>query len=239
MQVAAIAFVVILIVAMAVGCAKYDGDQAAFCDQLGDVPSFMQLAARVNSGTDEQAAATMQAAAEQFRSLERVAPRSIRVEVAALGDAAERIESHIGPGGDSSQYADTGNEPGAAPQVPLTFESQFRLGAFYDEMQNHHGTVTAVYSLMSYATKDCGISDASLDLGMFGYGPSENFGSDFGGTGTFVDPGGTGSVGVPAVPEPDPCRGPGCAGDGAGQGLPGSGHDGGGVQLAPPATSSP
>ncbi len=238
MQVAAIAFVVILIVAMAVGCAKYDGDQVAFCDQLDDVPSFMQLAAQVNSGTDEQAAATMQAAAEEFRSLERVAPRSIRAKVAALGDAAERIESNIGPGGHSTQYAAIGSDPGAVPPVPLTSESQMRLGAFYDEMQNHHGTVTAVYSLMSYAAKDCGISNESLDLGMFGYGPSQDFGTDFGGTGTF-GPGGTGTAGLPGVGEPDPCRGPGCAGDGAGPGLPGASRHGGGVQLAPPATSSP
>jgi len=251
-QIAAIAFVVLLLVAMAVGCAKYDGDQAAFCRQLDDVPSFMELAGKVSGGTDDQAAATMRSAADEFRALERVAPRSIRHTVAALGDAAERIESDLGEGSRGDRYVVVANDQGGTLRIPVeTSLSQERLSAFYDEMQNHHGTVSAVYTLMSYARNDCGISDHELDLGMFGYGPSEGIGRDVGGSGGLDGSGGLGGIGdpgsfgVPAEPSPDPCRGPGCSGSGSSSGaVPRSGSgvtpDGrGGVQLVPPATTAP
>lgn len=181
MQVAAIAFVVLLLVAMAVGCAKYDGDKAAFCTQLDDVPSFMTLAGRVSGGTDAEAAAQMRAAAAQFRELERVAPRSIRHTVAALGDAAERIESAIVNPRQSRQVVTVQAGDGSIAQIPIrTTPSQVRLDAFYQEMQNHHGTVSAVYSMTAYAEKDCEITDHQLDLGLFGYGPESTMDPGFG-----------------------------------------------------------
>ncbi len=48
--------------------------------------------------------------------------------------------------------------------------SQGRLGVFYDELQHHHGTVSAMNSLDTYARDDCGIEDGKVDLSLFGYG---------------------------------------------------------------------
>lgn len=237
MRIAAITFAILLVVSMAVGCAKYDGDQTAFCAQLEEVPTFMQLSAKVNAGSDTEAAATMKEASEQFRALERVAPRSIRDTVANLGDSAERIEANIGSGSESTQYVTLQNDDGTTRRIPITTSSsQARLGAFYDEMENHHGTVTALYSLMSYGRDDCGITDHELDFGMFGYGTSASFGSDSGDDG---------SGAVPGIPVPN--EGPG-EDPATVMGSPGSDQSGGwprpttshpGADLVSPATSVP
>lgn len=193
-RIAAIVFVVLLLISMAVGCAKYDGDQAAFCAELDEVPSFMELSARAGTGTDAEAAATMDDAADQFRGLERLAPRSIRHTVAALGDAAQRIGAKLADGSQTTQYLTIYEDDGSFTEIPLTTsQGQARIGIFYEEMQNHSGTVSAVYSLMNYARDDCGITDEDLDLGMFGYGPAGSF--DDGGRVTV--PGGFGETVVP------------------------------------------
>lgn len=238
-RVAAIAFAVLLVVAMAVGCAKYDGDQAAFCAQLEEVPTFMELSAKVNAGSDTEAAATMKEASEQFRALERVAPRSIRDTVAKLGDSAERIEANIGSGSESTQYVTLQNDDGTTQQIPITTSSsQARLGVFYDEMENHHGTVSALYSLMSYGRDDCGITDHELDLGMFGYGPSEAFGSGFG---TDDDRGPGPAIQVPSQsPGQEPARvvpSPGF--DRSGGDRPSPTVSLPGETMVPPATAAP
>ena len=56
---AAPAFVAILIVAMFVGYAKYDGDKAEFCRLLPEAPSFKSLMLTTSTGTDKDAAQTM------------------------------------------------------------------------------------------------------------------------------------------------------------------------------------
>ena len=220
MRIAAIVFVVLLLISMAVGCAKYDGDQAAFCAELDEVPSFMELSALAGTGTDAEAAATMDDAAEQFRGLERLAPRSIRHTVAALGDAVQRIGAKLADGSQTTRYLTIYEDDGSFSEIPLTTsQGQARIGVFYDEMQNHSGTVSAVYSLMTYAKDDCGITDHDLDLGMFGYGPTGSFDDTWGGSvtvpggggeaigpggnGAVVDPGDGGPVGNPDDPTSD------------------------------------
>jgi hypothetical protein len=233
-QIAAIAFAVLLIVAMAVGCAKYDGDQAAFCAQLDDVPSFMQLSAKVSTGSATQAAATMKGAAGEFRTLERLAPRSIRATVAALGDAAERIEANLASESGGAEYVTLQNDDGSTTRIPITTSpSQARLGVFYDEMQNHHGTVSAVYALMTYGRDTCGITEGALDLGMFGYGPSAGFGDG-------------GPVTVPGLQTPNRTPGqdpapvePSPGSDPTGGAWPRATTSTPGGDLAPPATSVP
>ena len=99
--------VALLLVAMLVGCAPHNGDRATFCRRLAQAPSFASLSEVVNQGSDAEAAAKMRKGAATFRSLERVAPRSIRKDVAALGDSAERIARHLASGSDSERSAVT------------------------------------------------------------------------------------------------------------------------------------
>lgn len=187
-RVAVIAFVALLLAAMLVGCAKYDGDRAAFCAQLPKVPSFAQLSVEANSGTRDQAAASMRRGAAQFRALERIAPRTVRHTVASLGDSAERIAARL-ERPVRTEFVEIGNADGSITKVPVaSSESQSRIGVFYDEMQAHRGTVSAVYSLMKYARDDCGITDSRLDLGLFGFDGSDTGIVGFGGDGVPLEP---------------------------------------------------
>ncbi len=196
-QVAAIVFVVLLVVSMSLGCARYDGDQAAFCDQLDEVPSFAKLALVTAAGTDAEARGTMAEAADDFRGLERLAPRSIRHHVAALGDAAQRIEAELDPDRVAVEPWAT-SWSGGAPSQPGT---QHRFVVFYDEMQNHRGTVEAVYSLQRYASADCGFTEDDLDLGLFGYGNGYGYSDPY----SYGFDGPVGGYGPPQVdPAPAP-----------------------------------
>lgn len=202
-RIGAVVFLVLMVVAMSVGCARFDGDRAAFCANYVKVPTFMELAAKANDGTPAQAAAAMREGADEFRGLERLAPRTIRDTVARLGDSAERIAEALDDptGGESMIPVESAD--GSVTMVPIhDSESQMRLGVFYDEMQQHHGTVSAVYSLMNYARNDCGLSDENLDLGMAGFGPSFDGGGVFGGTDSgfgFGDPGSSPVIAPPAT----------------------------------------
>lgn len=171
--------VAVVLVVMLVGCARYDGDQAAFCAQLRRAPSFMELSAQANRGDEAQAAASMRSAAAQFRSMERVAPRKIRHTVSALGDAAERIAANLEPHTAKTQVVVVQQDDGTVRRIRVpSSQSQRRLEVFYTEMQNHHGTISAMYALTTYARDRCGFTDRLLDLGMAGYGPSALDGPD-------------------------------------------------------------
>ncbi|MBS1848279.1 MAG: hypothetical protein JST73_08360 [Actinobacteria bacterium] len=197
----AVVVIVLVMVAMFVGCAKYDGDQAAFCAQLKTAPSFMHLAGEVGDGSAAHASAVVGAGAKQFRSLERVAPRSIRANVAALGDAAERISHRLAHGTPEPTIVRIVGPDGTHRMAPIDQTvSQERLGAFYVEMQSHHGTLSAVYSLSTYATAHCGMTENQLDLGMAGFGPS---GPSTNGTFSGFEGGPATSV-VPGVPRDGP-----------------------------------
>lgn len=234
LRIAVVAFVVVIMAALFVGCARYDGDRAAFCAQLGDTPSFMELSAKANSGTRAQATRTMEKAASEFRALERTAPRSIRHTVAALGDSAERIAQDLAPEHASQRLVTVIEQDGTTRQIPVDVsESQERLGVFYTELQNHHGTPKAIYSLMNYARTDCGITDRTFDLGMAGLGATQPGIKDFGSMGDpwsspFGDP-------TQVQPQPSVVPGPGAVGS------TGSGTSGGepGSTPAPMPTVAP
>lgn len=192
--------------ALFVGCARYDGDREAFCAQLGDTPSFMELSAKANSGSRLHAAQTMEDAASEFRALERSAPRSIRHTVAALGDSAERIARELGPERAAPRSVTVVEQDGTIRHIPIEVsESQERLGVFYNELQNHHGTAKAIYSLMTYARTGCGITDRTLDLGMVGLGSFQPTLRDFGSPG---DPSSS-PFGDPTEVQPQPSVVPG------------------------------
>lgn len=173
-QIGAICFVLLLLAATLVGCAKYNGDQAAFCAGLKQAPSFASLSTKVNDGTDAQAAEQLRAAAVTFRGLEKAAPRSIRVKVSTLGDSAERIAKGIESGNHMQvPMVSVVQADGSVSAFPVAgFASQQRMGVFYDEFVRHPGTVRAMYSLAHYATNTCGLNDGDVNLGVMGYGPT-------------------------------------------------------------------
>lgn len=212
-RVAALAFVVLLVVAMFVGCAKFDGDKAEFCRLLPKAPSFQSLALKASSGSVSDASQSMKGAAAEFRSLEQSAPRSIRSEVAALGDSAERIARRL-------DDLKSNNPPSAVSEyhlssvVPGVSAPDGRIGIFYDEFTAHPGTARAAAQLLSYAQNDCGLDNLDSSLGLYGYNTYPG-GETGGGTGPFgggqpqssVYPGGTAPtvtlappVSTPSVP---------------------------------------
>ncbi len=174
--------VAVLLVAMLVSCAAHNGDRATFCRRLAQAPSFASLSEVVNQGSDAEAAAKMREGAATFRSLERVAPRSIREDVAALGDSAERIARHLASGADSERTAVTYvASDGRLVALPsFGSVSQARIGIFYDEMQHHHGTPSAMIALSTYARNECGLAGRRIDLGIDGYGSPSELGPDRG-----------------------------------------------------------
>ena len=199
---AALAFVVILIVAMFVGCAKYDGDKAAFCRQLPKAPSFQALLITTSTGTSQDAAEKMRGAARDFRSLEQSAPRSIRAKVAALGDSAERIGRRLAdpPSQDNvlTMYGDGQQVAPVPTERPI---SASRTGVFYNEFSAHPGTASAAIAMLTYAQDDCGIKDLNTTLGLNGYGSPV---VDLPGLGGY-DPGPTGGYGGSVtIPAPQP-----------------------------------
>ena len=169
------------------GCAKFNGDKAAFCAQLPSAPSFTALVGTVMTSTPDKAATALDAAAAKYRLLERTAPRSIRTDVSALGDSAERIAAELRTPDNRRAYqsrldsqhdldrqlAPNTTVPGALPGPGVTtyvpsygpFNSEYQI--FTAEFSNHPGTVRAGSSLTNYATKDCGIATMSDPLAMF------------------------------------------------------------------------
>ena len=173
---AALVFVVLLIGAMFLGCAKFDGDQAEFCRLLPKAPSFQSLMLTASIGTDKHASQTMSDAARDFRSLEQSAPRSIRAKVAALGDSAERISRRLADPSSQDSYGVAFQYDAAGTHVPMqTRVAADRTGVFYSEFSAHPGTAAAAYSLLAYAQVDCGIKDLDSTLGLNGYGSYDSY----------------------------------------------------------------
>ena len=168
-------------------CAKFNGDKAAFCTQLPSAPSFTALVGTVMTATPTEAATALDAAAAKYRLLERTAPRSIRTDVSALGDSAERIAAELRTPDHRRAYQSRLNSqraleqqstsnttvPGALPgprvmpSVPSygPFNSEYQI--FAAEFSNHPGTVRAGSTLTNYAAKDCGITTMPDPLAMF------------------------------------------------------------------------
>jgi hypothetical protein len=187
---AALVFVIILIVAMFVGCAKYDGDKATFCRRLPEAPSFQSLLFKTSTGSSRAAAQTMRDAARDFRALEQSAPRSIRAKVAALGDSAERIGRQLADPRSQDGGVTVYGEGGRVVRIPQERPmSSIRTEAFYREFSAHPGTANAAIAMLTYAQKDCGIENLDSTLGLNGYGPIDTY-TPYGGT---IDGGGFGS----------------------------------------------
>lgn len=185
-RIAAIVFVALILVAFAMGCAPYNGDKAAFCAELRQAPSFAELSAQVEDGSDEEAAATMRRAAEGFRAMEREAPRGIRPTVARLGNSADRIAAELAPGKRHDEVIQLYQDDGTVTRIEIPADAS-RIDTFHRELANHQGTLTAVYEMMTYARDQCGIVDQDVDLGMVGYGGAITI------PGAFDDPAGPGT----------------------------------------------
>lgn len=203
---AALAFVVVLIVAMFVGCAKYDGDKATFCRRLPEAPSFQSLLVKASTGSNQAAAQTMRDAARDFRALEQSAPRSIRSDVAHLGDSAERIGRQLADPRSQVQDHTIYASDGRVVRVPDgRTVSDIRTGAFYREFSAHPGTASAAVAMLTYAQKDCGIENLGSTLGLNGYGPVEGYSPFEGGNGNGFGtlPSQPGGPGGPVVIPPE------------------------------------
>ncbi len=206
MRIAALVFVALVLLAFVIGCAPYDGDEAAFCDELQQVPSFAELSVQVEDGTDAQAEAAMRTAAGQFRALERVAPRTIRHTVASLGDSADRIAHDLAPGADRTQVLEIPRDDGGFEEITIPVDTS-RIGVFYNELTEHRGTIGAAYEMATYAHDECGFTDDRVNLGMPGYGVPDADDVPFGGEvpfGGFVDEGYGVELGPSETVAPDP-----------------------------------
>lgn len=183
------------------GCAKYNGDQTAFCAQLPSAPSFSKLGQQISGGTDAQAAAKVDAAAAKYRSLERRAPRSIRPSVAAIGDSATRIADKLRkPHGNVVTWnpSPNGNGQGTIEQVPPNSRGSYdwtRQTILSNEFNAHRGLYQSISRLETYGVKSCGLDSTDSLFGLYQrYIPTPNgpTGDPLGNGGTFTDHG-TGS----------------------------------------------
>jgi hypothetical protein len=156
-----------------VGCAPYNGDQAEFCRQLPKAPSFESLLGKTSEASSTaDAVATLDAAAQDFRSLEQSAPRSIRYTVTKLGDTAERLSDRIERGDGGHAYATSFQTPsGEVVTIPAeTTDRARRTEIIYQEFRNHPSVARSAVDLLTYAHDECGITSQGGFLGLNGYG---------------------------------------------------------------------
>lgn len=209
---AATAGAMVIITSMLLGgCAKYNGDKAAFCAKLPSAPSFSSLGQQIAGGTDAQATAKIDAAVEQFRSLERLAPRSIRPSVAALGDSAARIADKLrAPHGTIATWTASpdGNGRGTVERNPSNAGGSndwTRQQILSNEFNAHRGLYQSISRLETYGVKTCGLDSTNTLFGLYQqYFPQENgpTGGPVGNNGTSTDQGNT-SGNQPVIVAPD------------------------------------
>lgn len=169
-RVLAVAATVVMAAGGITGCAKYDGDQAAFCKLLPAAPTFMDIGLQTMQGTADEAADKLDETSAAFRELERVAPRDIRAKVAALGDASERLASRIR----KEQLPATGTPPWADPSdvdveaVDPSAGWSPRQDALMNEILGHPSVGEAATALFNYSSDTCDIADPQNLLGTYG-----------------------------------------------------------------------
>ncbi len=161
----------LLTTSLVAGCAKFDGDKAKFCAELPKAPSFMSIALQTMTGSADKAADQLDDAAAQFRSLEHLAPRTIRVKVSTIGDATERLAFRFRKDQPPPlSIEDYGNSLSSDDYEALSGSWNQRQNLFLDELTYHPSVGAAAASLMTYASDECGIEDPQNPLGMFGSG---------------------------------------------------------------------
>lgn len=157
------------------GCAKYNGDKAAFCAALPKAPTFMDIGVTMMVGDADAAADSLDAISDRFRALERTAPRGIRYRVSSLGDVSERLAATIRdqqmPAFGSPTWVEQGPDQSFDDWSP-------RQDALMNEVMNHPSVGEAAQALMTYSERNCGIENPENLLGTYGQG---YFGSSDGG----------------------------------------------------------
>lgn len=196
---AAIVCAVVLSASALAGCAKYNGDQAAFCAMLPSAPSFGQLALKMASNTPAQAADAFDDAAVRFRAMERTAPRTIRAKIAALGDSAERLADQLRSPETARQLRSEESAATTLPfsgnplqsQSPYGYSSQSQVSGPYqlllNEFANHPGTMDAARSLAAFAENKCDITSKDDPYSVYGV-PQSDPGTPYGQQPDLSDP---------------------------------------------------
>jgi hypothetical protein len=85
----------LLLVFVAPGCAHRNGNTAAFCAMVPRTPAVSLLVDTVQGGSIATTVARINSLATSMRSLERVAPRTIRTDVAITADFAEHLADEL------------------------------------------------------------------------------------------------------------------------------------------------
>ncbi len=104
----------LLLVFVAPGCAHRNGNTAAFCAMVPRTPAVSLLVDTVQGGSIATTVARINSLATSMRSLERVAPRTIRTDVAITADFAEHLADELRDVPDSPPTTAT-----TVPAVPV------------------------------------------------------------------------------------------------------------------------
>jgi len=166
----------LLLVFVAPGCAHRNGNTAAFCAMVPRTPAVSLLIDTVTGDSIATTVARINALATSMRSLERVAPRTIRTDVAITADFAEHLAAELRDVPDTPPTTATTvpvapSAPGGVPTsvlpgyIPNPYQStpgtynayaDPRVMAVDRVFSRYPRALRATSSFVGYAKKHCG-----------------------------------------------------------------------------------
>lgn len=188
----------LLLVFVAPGCAHRNGNTAEFCAKVPQTPAVSLLVGTVQGGSIATTVARINSLATSMRSLERVAPRTIRTDVAITADFAEHLAdelSHV-PDTPATTSTTVAAVPGSVPTsvLPGYPSNPYQPGTYNPYVDPRVQAVDRVFSrypralratssFVGYAKKHCGAdvvpqgyqsTGDSGDGGLGGFGGLDN-----------------------------------------------------------------
>jgi hypothetical protein len=162
-----------LLALAAPGCAQRNGNTAQFCAQVPKTPAVSLLVNTVQGGSIAQTVARVNSVATSIRTLERVAPRKVRPDVATTADFAEHLADELRhvPDSPASTSTTTPVYPGGVPTsvapgyVPNPYQygpgvynpyADPRTMAIERVFFRYPRALKATSSFVSYAKSHCG-----------------------------------------------------------------------------------
>jgi hypothetical protein len=164
----------LLLAFVAPGCAQRNGNTAEFCAKVPQTPAVSLLVGTVQEGSIATTVARINSLATSMRSLERVAPRTIRTDVAITADFAEHLADELSHVPDTPATTSTtlAGVPGGVPTSVLpgyppnpyqpgasaTFNPYIdpRVMAVDRVFSRYPRALRATSSFVGYAKKHCG-----------------------------------------------------------------------------------
>ena len=131
----------LLLVFVAPGCAHRNGNTAAFCAMVPRTPAVSLLIDTVTGDSIATTVARINALATSMRSLERVAPRTIRTDVAITADFAEHLAAELRDVPDTPPT--TATTVPVAPSTPGGVPTSVLPGYIPNPYQSTPGTYNA------------------------------------------------------------------------------------------------